>query len=79
MSTNSAETPEIAYAGPATPERDAPPMSVSARRSLTAGLLFFLTPIPSLLAIAWGVVGIRHTCRQRVRGEWAAWTGSAFA
>lgn len=51
------------------------PLEPAAKSALISGLLFFLTPIPALLAIFYAIIGIDRIKRNGGRGQWQAWTG----
>lgn len=58
----------LPYADPEA-NRYRPPLDSAARRSLIAGICFFLTPIPVFIAIVSGIVGIERTRDGSVRGR----------
>lgn len=51
------------------------PVEPAAKSALISGLLFFLTPIPTALAIYHAIIGIDRIRRRGGRGRWQAWTG----
>jgi prepilin-type processing-associated H-X9-DG protein len=62
----------LPYAEPSTP---AIPLDPDAKRSIAAALLFFLTPIPSVLAIRYGRRALHRLRAEGGRGRKHAWAG----
>jgi hypothetical protein len=65
----------VSYAEPSTPPRPLVPLDPDAERSLNAAMLFFLTPLPSALAIVSGRRALRRIRPQGGRGRGHAWVG----
>jgi hypothetical protein len=51
------------------------PLEPAAKSALISGLLFFLTPIPTLLAVYHAIIGLDRIKRNGGRGRWQSWTG----
>lgn len=69
--------PTLDYQTPGTPRprpRGGPPMGNAATVALTSGVLFFATPLPTLLALIFGIAGIART-KRRTRDRLAATIG----
>lgn len=64
----------LEYADPQT-NRFRLPLDSAAKKSLISGLLFWATPIPAVIAVVTGIVGIDRTNRGGVRGRWQARIG----
>jgi hypothetical protein len=66
----------LSYAEPSTPTTV--PVDAGAVRSVKLGLLFILTPVPSMLAILAGRQAVVRIRNQGGRGRGVAWTGIAL-
>jgi len=54
------------------------PIEPAAAKSLGFGVLFFLTPVPAVLAIVYGIISLKRLRVRAARGRGAAWTGIAL-
>jgi prepilin-type processing-associated H-X9-DG protein len=64
----------VPYADPSTP-RPQKPLDAYAHKTVLWAMLLWLTPIPPLLSIGYGIIALHRTCLLRDRSYRFAWAG----